>query len=144
MTLLTAFVIEDDALIAMDLAAMLEDLGYTVYEARDLGTAATLLDAHGVPDLTVCDGRLSENPGGPTVLDVRALYEDVDGFDPETFFVYSGSPDIIRQYLTMYPDGQRHVFAKPHRDRLQDYLESVCMKRGNAQSGRSQKSENHV
>lgn len=74
-------VVEDDALIALDIVSLLEDMGHEVVaEAADAGTA-WILATDGKPDLALVDIRLARNTDGGalarklyTCLGVRSLF----------------------------------------------------------------------
>jgi two-component system, response regulator PdtaR len=66
-------VVEDDALIALDIVSLLEDMGHEVVaEAADAG-AAWELAANGAPDLALVDIRLARNTDGGALA--RKLYD---------------------------------------------------------------------
>jgi two-component system, response regulator PdtaR len=68
-------VVEDDALIALDIVSLLEDMGHEVVaEAADAGTAWTLA-SDGRPDVALVDIRLARNTDGGALA--RRLYTDL-------------------------------------------------------------------
>jgi len=83
-------VVEDDALIALDIVSLLEDLGHQVVaEAADADTAWSLAEGDR-PDLALVDIRLARNTDGGTLarqlysrLGVRSLF--VSGSITEEF-----------------------------------------------------------
>ncbi|MFN3512766.1 MAG: response regulator [Phenylobacterium sp.] len=83
-------VVEDDALIALDMVSLLEDLGHEVVaEAADANTALELALGE-APDLALVDIRLARNTDGGQLarqlyqlLGVRSLF--VSGSITETF-----------------------------------------------------------
>jgi Response regulator containing CheY-like receiver domain and AraC-type DNA-binding domain len=83
-------VVEDDALIALDIVSLLEDMGHEVVaEAADAGTAWALASSD-QPDLALVDIRLARNTDGGalarklyTCLGVRSLF--VSGSITEDF-----------------------------------------------------------
>ena len=94
-------VVEDDALIALDIASLLEDLGHEVCaEAADAFTAFALAE-HNLPDLAVVDVRLARNTDGGALA--RRLY---DKLGVRSLFV-SGSitDDFRREMASINPLG---------------------------------------
>ena len=73
--------VEDDAVIRMALALMLEGWGYRVVEAGSVSEAFELLDGELVPDLVLTDYRLPEGGTGLMVMDTvrRRLGRDLPG-----------------------------------------------------------------
>ncbi|MBP2299260.1 hybrid sensor histidine kinase/response regulator [Azospirillum picis] len=73
--------VEDDAVIRMALALMLEEWGYRVVEAGSGTEADELLDAGEAPDLILADYRLPAGTTGLMVMDMvrRRLSRDVPG-----------------------------------------------------------------
>lgn len=68
-------VVEDDALIALDIASLLEDLGHEVIaEAADANTAWRLAETEH-PDLALVDIRLARNTDGGQLA--RKLYDQL-------------------------------------------------------------------
>lgn len=93
--------VEDDALIALDIASLLEDLGHEVCaEAADACTAFTLA-SDDPPDLAVVDIRLARNTDGGRLA--RLLY---DRLGVRSLFV-SGSitEDFRREMASINPLG---------------------------------------
>ena len=94
-------VVEDDALIALDIASLLEDLGHEVCaEAADACTAWKLAEDE-KPDLAVVDIRLARNTDGGWLA--RKLY---DKLGVRSLFV-SGSitEDFRRDMAAINPVG---------------------------------------
>ena len=61
----TILIVEDEALIRMDLADMFEDAGFSVLEARDASEAIKLIDMHGNSiEVLLTDIRLGKGPDG--------------------------------------------------------------------------------
>jgi DNA-binding NarL/FixJ family response regulator len=86
--------VEDDALIALDIAGLLEDLGHEVCaEAADACTAYTLA-AGDPPDLAVVDIRLARNTDGGRLA--RKLY---DQLGVRSLFVSGSITDDFRREM---------------------------------------------
>jgi DNA-binding NarL/FixJ family response regulator len=87
-------VVEDDALIALDIASLLEDLGHEVCaEAADACTAFALAE-HNPPDLAVVDIRLARNTDGGRLA--RKLY---DQLGVRSLFVSGSITDDFRREM---------------------------------------------
>jgi len=85
-------VVEDDALIALDIASLLEDLGHEVCaEAADAYTAWKLAEDE-KPDLAVVDIRLARNTDGGVLA--RKLY---DKLGVRSLFVSGSITDDFRR-----------------------------------------------
>jgi len=85
-------VVEDDALIALDIASLLEDLGHEVCaEAADAYTAWKLAEDE-KPDLAVVDIRLARNTDGGVLA--RKLY---DRLGVRSLFVSGSITDDFRR-----------------------------------------------
>jgi two-component system, response regulator PdtaR len=102
----TALVVDDEALIAMMLSEMLEDMGFEI-----CGTAATaveavqLAEAHR-PDLILMDVRLKGEEDG--VFAARRIH---DIFDAKVVFITgSREPDTVARIKTDHPSG---ILFKP-------------------------------
>lgn len=100
-------VVEDDAIVRMTVAAMLEDLGYAVVEAGDGEQASALLHDGLVPDLVFTDVMM---PGRVSAHDLAAqLARD----QPATKLLFtSGYGD-----LGLHGAHSADVLAKPYRPR---------------------------
>lgn len=85
-------VVEDDALIALDIVSLLEEMGHEVVaEAADPGSALAL--AHeGHPDLALVDIRLAKGADGGALA--RKLY---DGLGLRSLFVSGSITDEFRK-----------------------------------------------
>ncbi|HEY9236420.1 MULTISPECIES: response regulator [Phenylobacterium] len=85
-------VVEDDALIALDIVSLLEDMGHEVVaEAADAGTAWALA-SDGKPDLALVDIRLARNDDGGALA--RKLY---DRLGVRSLFVSGSITDDFRR-----------------------------------------------
>jgi DNA-binding NarL/FixJ family response regulator len=85
-------VVEDDALIALDIASLLEDLGHEVCaEAADAYTAWEMAE-DAKPDLAVVDIRLGRNTDGGVLA--RKLY---DKLGVRSLFVSGSITDAFRR-----------------------------------------------
>jgi DNA-binding response OmpR family regulator len=102
----TAVILEDDALSAMALSALLEEHGFRVYSAQNATSALEVLE-HVVPDLLVADWNLN---GHGASLDVA---RSVRVKNPRAQIVFvSGYPeDAIRHETSSL--GPCDVFQKP-------------------------------
>ncbi len=87
-------VVEDDALIALDMVSLLEDLGHEVVaEAADADTAWDLAE-QGKPDLALVDIRLAKNTDGGQLA--RQLY---DRLGVRSLFVSGSITEDFRQAM---------------------------------------------
>ena len=87
-------VVEDDALIALDIVSLLEDLGHEVVaEAADAYTAWELAEG-GKPDLALVDIRLARNTDGGQLA--RRLY---DQLGVRSLFVSGSITDDFRNAM---------------------------------------------
>ncbi|KRB50580.1 MAG: response regulator [Pseudomonadota bacterium] len=87
-------VVEDDALIALDIVGLLEDLGHEVVaEAADAVTAWEMA-ADGKPDLALVDIRLARNTDGGKLA--RKLY---DQLGVRSLFVSGSITDDFRKAM---------------------------------------------
>ncbi len=87
-------VVEDDALIALDIVGLLEDLGHEVVaEAADAVTAWEMA-ADGRPDLALVDIRLARNTDGGKLA--RKLY---DQLGVRSLFVSGSITDDFRKAM---------------------------------------------
>jgi DNA-binding NarL/FixJ family response regulator len=87
-------VVEDDALIALDIASLLEDMGHEVVaEAADACTAWELA-ADGKPDLALVDIRLARNTDGGQLA--QKLYEKLG---VRSLFVSGSITDDFRKQM---------------------------------------------
>lgn len=87
-------VVEDDALIALDIVSLLEDLGHEVVaEAADAGTAFDLA-VDDTPDLALVDIRLARNTDGGQLA--RQLY---DRLGVRSLFVSGSITDDFRREM---------------------------------------------
>ena len=85
-------VVEDDALIALDIVCLLEEMGHEVVaEAAEAGHALALAQ-QGQPDLALVDIRLAQGADGGTLA--RKLY---DGLGVRSLFVSGSITDEFRQ-----------------------------------------------
>lgn len=94
-------VVEDDALIALDIMGLLEDMGHEVVaEAADAHTAWDLAESD-KPDVALVDIRLARNTDGGKLA--QKLYEKLG---VRSLFI-SGSitEDFRRQMATIHPLG---------------------------------------
>lgn len=101
MTKLRILVVEDDALIGMLLADMLEEMGYSVCEVVGTQNDAVASAARCKPDLMIVDAQLREGSGMAAVDDITRT-----GFVPHVFV--SGD---IAGVLAVKPSAT--VLAKP-------------------------------
>lgn len=94
-------VVEDDALIALDIAGLLEDLGHQVTaEAADAFAAWDLAEKN-TPDMAVVDIRLARNTDGGTLA--RKLY---DKLGVRSLFISGSITDEFRKAMaTINPIG---------------------------------------
>jgi DNA-binding NarL/FixJ family response regulator len=94
-------VVEDDALIALDMVSLLEDMGHEVVaEAADAMTAWSLAES-GRPDLALVDIRLARNTDGGQLA--RKLY---DQLGVRSLFVSGSITDDFRAAMaTINPVG---------------------------------------
>lgn len=102
----TILLVEDEAIIAMALAAELEDAGFEVVDIVSTGTEALALISQRAPDLVILDVKLGDSMDGlDTLLEIRKIA------NPHIFIV-SGNSDVqtARQIETMQVDG---FFVKP-------------------------------
>jgi DNA-binding NarL/FixJ family response regulator len=112
-------VVEDDALIALDIVSLLEDLGHEVVaEAADAQTAWSLAES-GKPDLALVDIRLARDTDGGQLA--RKLY---DRLGVRSLFVSGSITDDFRAAMaTINPVG---FLGKPvTRRNLDDALNAV-------------------
>lgn len=87
-------VVEDDALIALDIVSLLEDMGHEVVaEAADAGVAWELA-SNGLPDLALVDIRLARNTDGGALA--RKLY---DCLGVRSLFVSGSITDDFREAM---------------------------------------------
>ena len=87
-------VVEDDALIALDIVSLLEDMGHEVVaEAADAVTAWELAE-DGLPDLALVDIRLAKNTDGGKLA--RKLY---DQLGVRSLFVSGSITDDFRKAM---------------------------------------------
>jgi DNA-binding NarL/FixJ family response regulator len=87
-------VVEDDALIALDIASLLEDMGHEVCaEAADACTAWELAEEE-TPDLALVDIRLARNTDGGKLA--RKLYEQLG---VRSLFISGSITDDFRQAM---------------------------------------------
>jgi DNA-binding NarL/FixJ family response regulator len=94
-------VVEDEALIALDISGLLEDLGHEVYAAAADAHRAWELASDDRPDLAVVDIRLARNTDGGALA--RLLY---DRLGVRSLFI-SGSitEDFRREMAAIRPIG---------------------------------------
>ena len=94
-------VVEDDAIIALDIVSLLEDMGHEVVaEAADAVTAWELAEG-GPPDLALVDIRLAKNTDGGKLA--RKLY---DQLGVRSLFVSGSITDDFREAMaTINPVG---------------------------------------
>jgi CheY-like chemotaxis protein len=60
---LTVLAVDDDALVRMNTALMLEDLGHVAMEAQSGKEALRMLDEGGLPDIVITDQAMPEMTG---------------------------------------------------------------------------------
>ncbi|OSP54425.1 response regulator [Pseudoruegeria sp. SK021] len=71
-------IIEDEAIIAMDISAIVEDIGHTVTGIARTRAQAVALAASERPDLILADIQLADNSSGiDAVRDIQAQFDDV-------------------------------------------------------------------
>ena len=110
--------VEDDAVIRMALALMLEGWGYRVVEAGSVSEAFELLDGELVPDLVLTDYRLPEGGTGLMVMDTvrRRLGRDLPG----VLMTGDTSSDRLRGRCPVRPVAQADPAARPFQHRARD------------------------
>lgn len=102
----TILLVEDEAIIAMALAAELEDAGFEIVDIVSTGTEALALILQRAPDLVILDVKLGDGMNGlDTLLEIRKIA------NPHIFIV-SGNSDAqtAKQIETMQVNG---FFVKP-------------------------------
>lgn len=87
-------VVEDDALIALDIVGLLEDLGHEVVAEAADADAAWEMAADGKPDLALVDIRLARNTDGGKLA--RKLY---DQLGVRSLFVSGSITDDFRKAM---------------------------------------------
>lgn len=100
---LSVLVVEDEALIAMELQMLIEDSGHTVAGwATDLAEAYTILD-HAGADLAFVDVHLADGPTG------TRLAEDLRARDIPVVFMTANAKRVPEDFV-----GAIGIMAKPY------------------------------
>ncbi len=101
--------VDDDGLVLMNTAAMLEELGHTVFEATSAKQALAILQAHGNIDLVITDQAMPAMTGSQLAEAIHAQHPDL--------------PIILATGYAELPDGV--VLPKLAKPFLQDDLEQA-------------------
>jgi DNA-binding response OmpR family regulator len=116
-------IVEDEALVAMELRFVLEDLGYTVIgTAADARTARNLVRETEV-DLALVDIHLSDGPTGVSVG--RELAQDMD----VTVLFMTANPGMVRDGVA----GAIGVLSKPTDERAVQTAVDYALRRRQGQ-----------
>ncbi|NLR97184.1 PAS domain S-box protein [Rhizobium sp. P38BS-XIX] len=75
---LSVMVVDDDSLVLLNTALMLEDLGHTVIEAHSAKEALTLLEAGQLPDVVITDHAMPQITGAELREKIMQLYPDLE------------------------------------------------------------------
>lgn len=84
-------IVEDDATIALDLAGMVEGLGYDVVGIAESARAALALSAESCPDLALVDVQIKGDTDGTEVATTLRERDEV-----RTFFLTAYTDPVIR------------------------------------------------
>lgn len=102
---IAVLVVEDETLIRMDITIVLEDEGFTVYEAADADEAIAILDAN--PEIRVMFTDI-DMPGTMDGLKLAAAVRD--RWPPVQIIVTSGHRNLTDEQLPV----QGKFFSKPY------------------------------
>ncbi|KQS85016.1 transcriptional regulator [Rhizobium sp. Leaf453] len=102
---ITVLIVEDEVLIRMDIAAFLENEGFTVHEASTADDAISLLNAN--PDIRVMFTDI-DMPGTMDGLKLAAAVRD--RWPPVQIIITSGHRQLTDQLLPI----QGRFFSKPY------------------------------
>lgn len=101
-------VIDDQPLVALDLAAVLEDFGHEVEIVASLADLKRKVAGGYRPEGALCDGYLSVPSNlAYSVFQVREYLETVEGFRMELFVLYTSADEMFAMYGERFPGAAR-------------------------------------
>jgi PAS domain S-box-containing protein len=112
---LTALVVDDDSLVLTNMAAMLEDLGHTVYEASSAREALSILDQNGAIELVLTDQAMPHMTGIELIEEIKSRWPQLPVVLATGFAELPASVDPLQQVTLAKPflqyDLQQAVIA---------------------------------